>query len=204
MREEGSFTRGRTFHWRPGLTQTTYSSGSKGRQMRQTSKYAAAGPVAGQRPWLFKILNDGRAEEITTQVVRPGQSLPALEEGEWNRGSSSFGYRYAFAVRRSECISLHRIRGHTNLEQDMIRRAGIALSEGLWVRPVGCLTLESESDSAFEWVVPNRPMIQLEADFEVSTVELTIMKLSREMHSTYTRADASTIRRSRATGSRRI
>ena len=71
-------------------------------------------------------------------------------------------------------------------EQDMIRRAGIALSEGLWVRPVGCLTLESESDSAFEWVVPNRPMIQLEADFEVSTVELTIMKLSREMHSTYT------------------
>lgn len=148
---------------------------------------AAAGcRLPARRQWLFKILNDRRAEEIATQIVRPGQSYLLLRRenrtSDLPPSATTVGLRcegvnaYRFAVPEVT----------PTFYQEMIRRAGIVLSEGLWVRPVGCLTLECDSDSTFEWILPNRPMIQIEADFEVSTIELTIMKFSGEVLSTFT------------------
>ena len=148
----------------------------------ETSQHlAAAGctlPV--KRQWLFKILNDGNADEIATQIVRPGESYILL------RTAASQGDLPRAAISQSlNCAGMIAYRLNVpdvvvTLDQEMMIRAGLSIAEGLWARPIGSLSAYTDLESSFAWSLPNRPMIQLGSDFEVSSVQLGLSRSSGE------------------------
>lgn len=136
--------------------------------------------LPAKHQWLFKIMNDGNADEIATQIVRPGESYillrPAASQLELPRPAISQSLKcegvVAYRLNVPEVVP--------TFDQEMIRRSGLSLSEGLWARPIGSLSTYTDSESSFAWSLPNRPMIQLGSDFEVSSVQLEFSRPSGE------------------------
>ena len=136
--------------------------------------------LPAKRQWVFKIMNDGIADEIATQIVRPDESYillrPANSQLELPRRAIPQSLKcdgiVAYRLNVPDVVP--------TIDQEMIRRSGLSLSEGLWARPIGSLSAYTDSESSFSWSLPNRPMIQLGSDFEVSYVQLELSRSSGE------------------------
>ncbi len=145
------------------------------------SHLAAAGcTLPAKQQWLFKILNDGSADEITSQIVRPDESYVLLRPS-----ASQLDLPRSTIPQLLNCkgVIAHRLNLSdivSTLDQETIRRAGLSIAEGLWARPIGSLSAYTDSESSFAWFLPNRPMIQLGSDFEVSSVQVGLSQSSGE------------------------
>jgi hypothetical protein len=141
---------------------------------------AANWTLPTKQQWLFKILNDGNADEIATQVVRPDESYILLRPA-----ASQLDLPRSTIPQSLNCDGVIAYRLNVpdvvpTLDQEMIRRAGLSIAEGLWARPIGSLSVYADSESSFAWSLPTRPMIQLGSDFEVSSVQVGLSQSSGE------------------------
>ena len=136
--------------------------------------------LPAKRQWVFKIMSDGNADEIGTQIVRPDESYILLRPAD-----SQLELPRQAIPQSLKCDGIVAYRLDVpdvvpTFDQEMIRRSGLSLSEGLWARPIGSLSTYTDSESSFAWSLPNRPMIQLGSDFEVSYVQLELSRSSGE------------------------
>jgi hypothetical protein len=136
--------------------------------------------LPAKRQWVFKIMNDGNADEIATQIVRPDESYILLRPAD-----SQLELPRRAMPQFLKCAGIVAYRLNVpdvvpTSDQEMIRRSGLSLTEGIWARPIGSLTTYTDSESSFGWSLPNRPMIQLGSDFEVSYIQLELSRPSGE------------------------
>lgn len=144
-------------------------------------RLAAAGcTLPTKLQWLFKILNDGNADEIVTQMVRPDESYILLRTADSHLDLPRQAIPQSLNCDGVVAYRLNVPDVIPAFDQEVMRRSGLSFSEGLWARPIGSLSIYTDSESSFAWSLPSRPMIQLGSDFEVSSVQLRLSRSTGE------------------------
>jgi hypothetical protein len=144
-------------------------------------RLATAGCILpAKRQWVFKILGDGSATEIASQIVRPDESYILLRIAD---GRLEFPRQAISQSVSCDGVDAYRLDLPDVLPapyRDTILRAGLSLSEGLWARPIGSISNSVDSELDFAWSFPNRPTLQVSSDFEASSVEFALSRSSGE------------------------